>query len=186
MVRFLKNYTKNLSAPGSASFCNFSLFRLSFLLLLAISKGQFLMRHKKKCCFHGYVTLQRANLNVPQEEMLLNMDNSVILASFWAPPHKLRKMVRFLKNYTKNLSAPGSASFCNFSLFRLSFLLLLAISKGQFLMRHKNKYYFHGYVALQRANLNVPQEELLLSMDHAHKMPPSKEQFVVCHKKKYY
>ena len=34
--------------------------------------------------------------------------------SFWGPPHKLRKKVRFLKKYAKNLSAPGPAPFCNF------------------------------------------------------------------------
>ena len=36
--------------------------------------------------------------------------------SFWGPPHKLRKKVRSLKKYAKNLSAPGPAPFCNFYL----------------------------------------------------------------------
>ena len=49
--------------------------------------------------------------------MLLNMDNSVILTSFWAPPHKLPKMVRFLNLPYKEFISAGNTSILEFLAF---------------------------------------------------------------------
>ena len=47
--------------------------------------------------------------------------------SFWGPPYKLPKTVRFLKKYTKNLSAPGPPPFSNFYPSGPSFPFILAL-----------------------------------------------------------
>ena len=88
------------------------------------------------------MAFQGANCIVPQEEMLLNVDNSVILAFCWpapgAPPHhEVPKIVRFPKLPYKEFSSAGTASILEF----LAFLGLLAASTEQFLMRHKKKRY---------------------------------------------
>ena len=78
--------------------------------------------------------------------MLLNTDNSVILAfllaSSWAPPHKLPKMVRFPKLPYKEFNSAGTAPILEFLAFLgLSSRLLLVAAKERFLMRHKKKRY---------------------------------------------
>ena len=101
-----------------------------------------------------------------QEEMLLNVDNSVILAfllaSSWGPPHKLPKRVRFLNLPYKEFISAGTTSILEFLAFR-------AFISGAF-------------GGLQGAILNAPQEETLLTTE----MRPSKEQIVLCHNKKCY
>ena len=119
--------------------------------------------------------------------MLLNIDNCVIFASFCGPPpHKLRKTLRFLKNYTKNLSAPaGTTSILEFLAFWAFISVAFRHVQGAILNAPQEEMLF-TYATLQGANLLAPQEEILLNMDHAHKMPPSKEQILMCHKKKCY
>ena len=98
--------------------------------------------------------------------MLLNVDNSVILAfllaSSWGPPHKLPKVVRFLNLPHKEFISAGTTSI-------LEFLAFWAFISGAF-------------GGLQGAILNAPQEETLLTTE----MRPSKEQIVLRHNKKCY
>ena len=95
--------------------------------------------------------------------MLLNVDNSIVLASFWGPPsHKLPKIGRFSNLPHKEFISAGTTS-------SLQFLVFLV-------------FIFVGFGRLQGAILNAPQEEMLFTMD----MRPSKEQILMCHKKKSY
>ena len=100
---------------------------------------------------------------MPQKEMLLNVDNSVILAFCWPAcggtvakngPFAQRPYNGFINAVTGSI---------------LEFLALWAFISVAF-----------GH--LQGAILNAPQEEMLFTME----MRPSKEQILMRHKKKCY
>ena len=159
MVRFPKLPYKEFNSAGTASI-------LEFLAFLGLSSRLLLVATKRNAIYHGNAALQGANRIVRQEEMLLNVDNSVIfaflLASSWGPPQKLPKMARFLNLPYKEFNSAGTASI-------LEFLAFWAFISGAF-------------GGLQGTILNAPQEETLLTTE----MRPSKEQIVLCDKKKYY
>ena len=142
----------------------FSLFGASSRLLVATSKGQFFMRHKKKCGPPRSKSYCATKRNATTRRQFCHF--GLLLASSWGPPPppptSCQKLSVFPSSHTKNLAAPGPSPFWNF-------------------------YPFWGFISvacghLQGAILNAPQEETLLTME----MWPSKEQIILCHKKKCY
>ena len=116
---FPSSHTKNLAAPGRLHFGIFSLFGGSFLLLVATSKEQFLMRHKKKRYLPWKCGLPRSKLycatrrNATKRGQFCHF--GLLLASSWGPPTRCQKWSVFPSSHTKNLAAPGPPPFWNFS-----------------------------------------------------------------------